>query len=377
MWLAIQAWRIYPPAFVTAGGHPDFGYYAYSYYHWSYSDMVALYGSRRLYLHLWPYFQNVIEYPVVIGLFMSCMALWPGLAGYFTASSIGLALAFLVALYALTRGRGSRALWFSLSPLLLVYGLMNWDLLGIATWGMAVLAYERGRYRASGLWLGVGVATKFFPIVLFPYLALSLWTKDRPGHRVDLRQFVLGSVISAVGLNLPFAVFADAGWSNFFTFNSGRAPDPGIWNALVHGHWLSLAHVNLLSLVLTGAGGAVILVAVWKGRLPPVPAAAAALAWWLLCNKVYSPQYMMWAYYALLWVDVSPVQWVLMNIMGLFDFGLAMQWLALGTTGSPFLSRFVAVVPLPIIAGRDGTLWLAALSAFLQRVHNRFRPREV
>ncbi len=378
VWILIQAIRIYPPAVVTAAGHPDFSYYAYSFSHWSYSDMVALYGARRLYLHLWPYFQNVIEYPVVLGLYMSGMALLPGLLGYFLGSVAGLAAAYLTAALVLSQGRGKSVLWWSLSPLLGVYALLNWDLLGIATWGLTVLAYERKHYRAAGLWLGLGIATKFFPIVLFPYLGLALFKLRSRGQRVELRQFLWGTAITAVGLNLPFAIFAEEGWSDFFTFNSGRPPDPGIWGVLVHWHLLNTGNVNLLSLLVTALGGLVLLAAVWKDGLNPIAAGAAGLAWWLLCNKVYSPQYLLWVYYAALWLEINPIQLVVMNIAGLLDFGMAMQWLALGTTGNPLLSRFVAVVVPPVIAIRDLTLaWAAARPWWRRRVHNRSIAREV
>lgn len=367
-WIVIQAVRIYPPAVVMGGGHPGFNYYAYSFSHWAYSDVVALFGSRRLFLHTWPYFQNVIEYPVIIGFFMSGMALLPGFLGYFIGSVIGLISAYLLAFYLLYQARGRHALWFSLTPLLLAYGLLNWDLLGVATWGLTVRAFEKKRYRASGLWLGVGVVTKFFPIVLMPYLAMALFKEQPQGQRKNLRQFLWSVIMTGMGLNLPFAVFAERGWSEFFTFNSGRPPDPGIYGELVHLGVLNIGDVNLLSLMLTGVGGMVLLWAVWKGQIPALTAGAAALAWWFLCNKVYSPQYLLWVYYAFLWIEINRIQLIFMNLAGLLDFGMAMQWLALGTTGNPFLNRFVAIVVPPVVAMRDLILaWAAATPWWLRR----------
>lgn len=378
MALGFAALRIFPPHLVMAEGHPDFSYYAYSFRHWSYSDVVALYGSRRLFLHQIPYIKNVIEYPVLIGLYMSMMAHLPGFFGYFLGSIIGISAALAGALYALGEGRGSAAWWFAATPMLTLYGLMNWDLLGIAAWGMAVLAYERERWWASGLWVGIGVATKFFPIVLLPYFAYGLWRRKDPGYRRELRQFLGGAAVTAVGINLPFALTGWRGWSDFFTFNGGRAPDPGFWGRLVALHWLSITNVNLFSLGMTAAGGLFLMDALRKKQLSPVEAAGAALAWWLLVNKVYSPQYMLWAYYAALWCRGNPAKLILMSIAGVCDFFLAMRWLDLGTTGSPFLASFVARVPGPAISIRDLALFWAAMAwkrpAFL---HNRTQARQV
>lgn len=372
VWLTIQAVRIVPPPMLLAGGHPNYGYYAYSFSHWQYSDVVALYGARRLFLHTWPYFQNIIEYPVLIGLYMSGMALLPGFIGYLVGSAIGLAAAFTVSLYVLWRLRGPvPALWFSVSPLLLVFGLLNWDLLGIATWGLAIWAFERKRYRLSGLFVGIGVATKFFPIVLLPYLGMYLYRRERRRHRIQLKQFLTGFLWTGVGINLPFALFAERGWSQFFTYNSGRGPDPGVYQWLMQIGLLQIDWINLISAVLTVAGGLYLLSRVYRKRLSPVAAAASALAWWFLCNKVYSPQYILWAFYAILWLELNPVQLLLINMAGLFDFGLAMRWLALGTTGSPFLQQFVNVAVPPVLILRYATLIWTAIRPLLE-VRKRF-----
>ncbi|NMP24008.1 glycosyltransferase 87 family protein [Sulfobacillus harzensis] len=372
--LTVDAARLMPPHALMPLGHPDFNYYAYSYRHASYSDVVALYASRRLYLHQIPYLHNVIEYPVIIGLYMSLMAAIPAFSGYFVASSVGLGASFALALYALC-GRGREAQWWwALSPLIFFYGLMNWDLLGIATWGMAIWAYERGFWRASGVWGGLGVATKFFPVVLLLYLGYGLWRRER----LAFRQFLLGALITGIGMNAPFAIFGFQGWSHFFTFNSGRTPDPGLWAALVGQHLLTIADVNLLSLALTAAGGLGLLALVRREVLNPVAAAASALAWWLLCNKVYSPQYMLWVYYAALWTEVGPIPLTIMNLAGCLDFGLAMRWMALGTSGSPLTSLFVRMVPVPVILVRDLTLAFASLRASIAwPLHNRSQARQV
>lgn len=355
------AWRVAPPRFLLPAGHLSLSYYPYSFLHSSYSDVVALYTSRHLYAHPLPYFQNVIEYPVLIGLYMWAMAWLPGFWGYFAGSAAGLMLAFVGALYVLRQGAGDRAAWwFALSPLLVVYGLLNWDLLGIATWGLAALAWRRERFGQAGLYLGLGTVTKFFPVVLVPYMLLGLTVKGaRRGRRVFLGRFALG----AVGINLPFALLARPGWSEFFTYNSGRGPVPGVYQWICAQGLAHIDTINGLSLALTLGGGLVLLWAVWKGHLEALGAGTAALVWWLLCNKVYSPQYMLWVYYALLWVDVNPLLLTAVNVAGLLDFFLAMRWLALGTTGNPFLGRFAQMVPAPVIAFRDLTLLAAAALA--------------
>ncbi len=362
--LTINILHVAPAGFLLPAGHPSVTYYPFSFLHESYSDVVALYGSRQLFRHLFPYLHNVIEYPVLIGLYMSLMAWLPGFWGYFVGSAFGFAVALTAAVYLLWRGVGTRAaLWMSCSPLLLVFGMLNWDLLGIVTWGLSVHSWRRGRFLWSGLYIGLGMATKFFPVVLLPYFLASL---GRQTNRRGQRAMGLGFLVTGVGMNLPFVLWAEPGWSEFFTYNSGRGPVPGIYQWLCSAGLWQISAVNMVSALLTAAGGLALLAAVWRRRLAAVEAATTALAWWFLCNKVYSPQYMLWIYYALLWVEVNGPLLLVMNAAGLLDFDLAMRWLALGTTGNPDITAFGRTFPPPIIALRDLTL-LAAVSVTTAR----------
>lgn len=366
--MAINIIHTAPPQFLLPGGHTSVSYYPYSFLHYSYADVVALYGARRLYLHNIPYFQNVIEYPVLIGIYMSLMAYLPTFWGYFAGSDLGLLVAFLFTLYPLWKARGYKtALWLSFSPLLLVYSVLNWDILGILCWAWAVWMFEHERYRQAGIWIGIGIAVKFFPIVMVPYFGVWLWQHQKK----QLKPFLWGVLITAIGINLPFALFAEEGWSEFFTYNSGRPPDPGIYQWLMQIGWLHLSGVNLVSGVATLVGGLVLLVLMIRYRWNPVGVVAAALAWWFLCNKVYSPQYMLWVYTAVLWAGADGWLLLVLNFAGLVDFWLAMRWLALGTTGSPFLSRFVDTAVVPALSLRDLSLILAVLVTAVKMVRKR------
>lgn len=365
IWLLVNVVHSAPPQWVVSGGYPAVSYYPYSFLHYSYSDVVALYGARRLFLHQIPYFQNVIEYPVGIGIYMALMAYFPGFWGYFVASDIGLLVAFIFTLYPLYQARGAKpALWLSMSPLLAVYGVLNWDLLGIMCWAWALFTFERGRYQWSGVWIGLGIAVKFFPIVMVPYFGLWLWLY----HKKHLKEFFVALGLAVGVLNLPFAVFAESGWSNFFTYNGHRGPDPGLYQWLWQTGVLRHDMLNLVSAGLTLGGGLILLLLMLKYRWNPIGVAAAALAWWFLCNKVYSPQYMLWVYTATLWTSVDGSLLVILNIAGLLDFWLAMRWLGLGTTGSLGLPRFVRTAVGPVLALRDLSLLLAVWS-LVKRSH--------
>lgn len=370
LWMLVNAVHASPPQVLVLRGYPGVSYYAYSFLHYAYSDVVALYGAHHLFLHAVPYFQNVIEYPVGIGIYMSLMAYLPGFWGYWIGSVGGLMLAFVLILYPLYQARGWKtALWLSMSPLLAVYGVLNWDLLGILCWAWAVFLFERARYGWAGVFVGLGIAVKFFPIVMVPYFAAWLWI-----HRRDrLKRFAGGIMLAAGVTNLPFALFAESGWSNFFTYNSQREPDPGFYRWLVQVGVLHLGTVDLVSAGLTLAGGVLLLALMLRYQWNPVGVVAVALTWWFLCNKVYSPQYMLWVYVATLWMGVDTGLLIILNLAGLLDFWLAMRWLGLGTTGSPALPGFLRTVVGPVLIARYVCLFLAVVLTS-RRSHRQPHP---
>jgi uncharacterized membrane protein len=365
-YLAVGAWRVWPAAAVVRDGLPTYAYYLWSYRHGAYSDIVALYVVRDLYLHRLPYVAAPLEYPPVIGMVLWATAWMPGLGGYLVANILLLAAGVFatVALAEAVRGPAASRAW-AFSPLLAVYAVYNWDVLGLVTWGLAAWAAARRRYGWAGWWVGVGVATKLFPVVLLPY-----WLAERAAARDGRGAAALvgGAAAAALGLNAPFAWANYANWSQFWRYNSSRGPDPGLWQWLWLRTGLSVPTIDALSLAVVAAGGLVLAAAVWRRRLEPLQAAALALGWWFLWNKVYSPQYMVWVLYALVLAGPpGTVLRVLLNAAGLLDFGLAMAWLATGTAGSPLETLIGTVIAPWVILLRDG----AFLGTFLTAGRNR------
>jgi uncharacterized membrane protein len=98
------------------------------------------------------------------------------------------------------------------------------------------------------------------------------------------------------------AVAAPGGWATFYRFNAARGADWGsIWYFFQTEHWpvvggLSLPAINLISAALFLAAcagvGALALLAPRRPRLPQLIFLLTAA--FLLTNKVWSPQYVVW-----------------------------------------------------------------------------------
>jgi uncharacterized membrane protein len=296
-----------------------------------YSDIPYLYTGRGFSEGLWPYADShgryeVMEYPVGISYLAWVTAkvtqlhpsgppvaerhhqqpdaLWslPGMTKevntYFLVTAIVLGGFGLLATWFLA-GVNPRRPWdalpFVLSPTLLMTGLINWDLLSVALVAGALWAWARDRTVLTGVMIGLGTAAKLYPLFLLgPILVLCL-RRRRPGDALVASAAAAGSWAL---VNLPAWLSGPAQWRQFWKFNSERGADLGsVWLALTHhGHTFTAHTINVWSWV--GFGVVCLLVALLGLRAPQTPRLAQlgflVIAGFLLVNKVYSPQYVLW-----------------------------------------------------------------------------------
>ena len=276
-----------------------------------YTDIYPLYYNEGLSTGRVPYVGHPVEYPVLIGAAMQAAA-WvvrpigdAGIRGreFFDVTVVLLALfalaGTLATAYLAGPSRRWTALLVALAPGLILASFINWDLIAMGLVAMGMAAWAARRQVLAGVLLGLAVATKFYPLVFFgPLLLLCL----RAGR---LRAFTVTAVSAAVAwlaVNLPVAIAAPAGWYRFYSLNTTRAADWGsIWYFFETEHWpvlgtLGIGSLDTLSLAAFLAGcvliALIILAAPRRPRLPQV--FFLVLAVFLLANKVWSPQYVVW-----------------------------------------------------------------------------------
>jgi uncharacterized membrane protein len=276
-----------------------------------YTDIYPLYFAEGLSAGKVPYVGHHVEYPVVMGAVMEAAA-WvvrpvadaAQRGAEFYDVTVALLCVCLVAgvlatAYCAGRTRRWTALLVALSPALILAAFINWDLIAMAVTMGALAAWAARRPAIAGVLLGVAVATKFYPVIcLVPLFALCL----RAGR---LREFwvTAGSAVAAwLAVNLPVLLAAPSGWATFYIFNAKRGADWGsIWYLFETEHWpvlggLSLPTINLTSAALfLAACVAVAVLALTAARRPRLPQLIfLTMAAFLLTNKVWSPQYVVW-----------------------------------------------------------------------------------
>ncbi|MEV5531758.1 glycosyltransferase family 87 protein [Streptomyces prunicolor] len=283
------------------------------YTHACYSDIPHLYQGRGFADGLVPYFDKLpgdmqyLEYPVLTGVFMEVAAwLTPGSGSiqhqeqwYWMVNAGMLMVCAAVIVVCVSRTHTRRpwdGLLVALAPAFALTATINWDLLAVALTAAAMLMWSRGRSLAFGVLLGLATAAKLYPVFLLGPLFLLCW---RAGKWRDFGKAFGGTVVAWLAVNLPVMLFAFDGWSKFYTFSQERGVDFGsFWLILAQKSTdpLSTDTVNTFAtlLVLLCCAGIAALTMTAPRRPRFAQLAFLIVAAFIVTNKVYSPQYVLW-----------------------------------------------------------------------------------
>jgi uncharacterized membrane protein len=275
-----------------------------------YTDIYPLYYNEGLAAGKVPYTGHPVEYPVLIGGAMQ-FAAWlvrnvnPVIRGreFFDVTVVLLAICAIAGVLATARAAGpdgrAQALMVALSPALILCAFINWDLIALALTALGIAAWAARRGVWAGVLLGLGVAAKFYPLVVFgPLLLLCL----RAGRMRDFAKMLGAAVLAWLAVDLPVMIVAPSGWAWFYVFSKDRGADWGsIWYFFEHYNVpvLGDAQLSVLNELSSAffivACAAIALLALAAPRRPRLPQLCfLVLAAFLMTNKVWSPQYIVW-----------------------------------------------------------------------------------
>jgi uncharacterized membrane protein len=277
-----------------------------------YTDIYPLYYGEGLSAGQVPYTGHQVEYPVLIGGAMQAAA-WlvshvsdATVRGreFFDVTVLLLAVCAVAGVFATARAAGGRdrrwqALMVALSPALILSAFINWDLIAFALTALGIAAWAARRPAWAGVLLGLAAAVKFYPLVVIgPLLVLCI----RAGRMRDFGRLLAGAVIAWLVVDLPVMIAAPSGWAYFYTFSKNRGADWGaIWYLLEYHHVpvLGSSDLSVLNDLSTAffvvACAAIAVLALAAPRRPRLPQLCfLVLAAFLMTNKVWSPQYVVW-----------------------------------------------------------------------------------
>jgi uncharacterized membrane protein len=319
-----------------------------------YSDLPVLYDARGLAEGVFPYSRQ-FEYPVLTGLVADVTArlnrLFDGdVRAYVEINTLLLLGCLLLVVWATgaTFGKPRDGLMVALAPTVALAGLINWDLLAVAATSGALLAWARKRPALAGVLLGLGTAAKLYPALILGPMVLLALRERRAGPAL---RAVGGAVAAWLAVNLPVALAEPAGWAYFWRFNADRGAEFGsIWYAVeLLGH-----PIKPLDPIAAGLFAAACLgIAIFALRAPRTPTlpvlAFLVVAAFLVTNKVYSPQYVLWLVPLAVLAGVSIVEYAVWQAAEVLYW--LTVWDYLDTGGTDFY-------PVATMLRIAATLWL-------------------
>jgi uncharacterized membrane protein len=282
-----------------------------------YSDAVPFWSGRGVAAGQIPYLQAQMEYPVLTGALIWIEGgITRGLLGsrvdamdfLGVVTFVNALLAGLVLWLLWRAGMDEKRLWgWAVAPPLILYVGHNWDMLAVAFSVGAMLLARRGlAVRASAL-AGLGMAAKLFPMLLLPLLGLdALFQRGAswPQRLVRSVRLAAAAIAAWALVNLPVALLAPKNWAEFYTFSSEReGTAASVWEILGSSGWWVTAtpERNVLAMLVFATGAAAITGFGWRRHRAHLWILfTPLLAWFLLTNKVYSPQFDLWLYPMLL-----------------------------------------------------------------------------
>jgi uncharacterized membrane protein len=259
-----------------------------------------------------------VEYPVLTGMLMWLVSRAGSLPAFIALSTVLMGIAAMAIALILNRWAGRRAWLWAAAPALVHYLTYNYDALPALTVVAALallLAHDpvgvgRSRYLGAAAILGIGGGLKLYPLLFV--LPLALWLLfGRPGAVQPELRVRLGRALAAVGVavgvfvavNLPFAIANPQGWWLPFTFQAGRPIDAttlsiwyfagAAWPSVSQAQWVLLSSAAT-AVGIAAAAGAGWLVGQRRGAYPLLGTCITVLIAYLLLNKVFSPQYILW-----------------------------------------------------------------------------------
>ena len=321
----------------------------YQYTRVCYTDVFVLYTAENLDGSAHPgdrvgvpYRDHPVEYPAVIGGLMWTAAEITHLihpddphlsAGrtvdnrprtFFDVTVLLLAMCALITTWTIAKLAGRARVWdaalFALAPVIVFDGFINWDLAAMAFTGLGMWAWSRRHHVSAGLFLGLAVATKLYPLLVLLALGILCLRAAR------LREWCRAVAGAVGGFVLAYLPFLAVSAGKTFPFPNAECPTHHPLSPLLFfwkfsqirgadwgSPWLAAREITGSSLDSPSCGHApallnlavalatlfviasVALVAIAAKRRPRVAQVAFLLvAGFVLVNKVDSPQYCLW-----------------------------------------------------------------------------------
>ena len=284
------------------------------YYAGCYSDWAALYSARGFAENAFAPFAAgaSFEYPVLMSVVASLAAvvaqslpghdLNPSLA-YWDVNFLFTAVLWIITVVVTARTAGRRiwdAAMVAVAPGIILAGSINWDLWAVALLAVGMWLFAGRRPLLAGILFGLGAAMKLYPLLI---LGALLILAVRTLRFAPFLWALAGTAGAWLAVNIPLMLGNVEAWKVFFTFSGERGPGlSSVWHA-----WnVTMGQIGgpqipdgRLSLLAYGAFflcccAIFVLGVLCRDRPRVAQLTFLIVAAFVLTNKVYSPQFVVW-----------------------------------------------------------------------------------
>jgi hypothetical protein len=251
-----------------------------------------------------------------------------------------------------------RLIWYTLGGLAIsLYLLQRFDIAATFLLTLGFYWVYNRKPELAGVALGLGAATKLYPAIALPLIVLYFW-RYRRDREFALRS-VFGFALAGIVTCLPFLVLNPGGFLGFLKFHSERGIEieSTFATLIALGHYLNLApaisvidHNSLgitsqwssglatLSSLITVGGLLGLIWLAWHITSPDnhlrvdwlIQATAIGVLWFILANKVLSPQYLIWMLsFVPFWKGQKQPLFLAALVLSFIPFPFLIDWLFL------------------------------------------------
>lgn len=336
-----------------------------------YSDIPFLYSARGMAEGNFPYMSPdaLLEYPVLQTVIASLTGVFThGVGGELSvhaAQSIyfDVNVAVLLAVWIVTVLIMSRlvvhpryAVAVALAPAVAATAAINWDLFPVLTVVAAIWFFRRESWVMGGVMLGLGTALKLWPFLLLGGLIV---VGIRTRHYRPMIVTGLAAAGTWVAVNLPFYLLDPQQWSFFWSFSSDRGAGYSsvyhVWNMALAPRLgapeLSAEAINMLAY-----GGfalcclAILGIGLLARRTPSIEQLSLLIvAAFVLTNKVYSPQFVLWLVPLVILARPKIAQFLVWQVIEVFHWIAIFNWLHYANPESGVAELWTAIYAVAVI----------------------------
>jgi len=188
-----------------------------------------------------PYHDYYVEYPAIPAIMIWVSGHAPTFLSYMMTMAFLIFISVIASVYFLYRtctelgmDRGRIVPFFIMAPSFLVLSYFNWDIPTICFVIIAIYYAVKKKHRVSGFCLGLGFATKAYPLLLLPIFLKEV----RSWH--ERFEVFLSAVLGGLVPNLPFILIDFQAW-----FNQNLAARKAVY--IEDSVWMVIRHFNLIN----------------------------------------------------------------------------------------------------------------------------------